>query len=81
MNQQTRTEACAYMRELFEILTAEDSASPSGEQEGLFRRLLDLEKRAQGKGADTASLAAIATARRTAGASVADIWPPRIRGH
>ncbi|KQP87568.1 hypothetical protein [Methylorubrum extorquens] len=73
--------SCPFLRELFALLTTELPASPLGVQDQLFQLLLDLERRAQSKGAEPRSLAAIAAARKTAGAAASTIWPPRDRWH
>lgn len=72
---------CGLIRELVTILAEEAPETPLSEQEHLFERLLDLERRAREEGADAVALTAIASARRMAGVAATVIVPPHIHGH
>ncbi len=81
MNEQAATEGCPLMGELVALLAEEQPTFPLSEQEHLFQRLLDLEKRARAESADAVVLAAISSARRMSGVAATALWPPRVRGH
>jgi hypothetical protein len=81
MNEQNPQDGCGFMRELVATLAEEQPTFPLTEQEYLFQRLLELEKRAAAESADDVVRVAIASARRMPGVAATALRPPQVRGH